>query len=84
MAVVAKAHDIVNIHRVLAHSSEKITQITTTGRWGPREARLKVTAKRQVVQWVGGPDKTESNGVGDEALNVKPGEDEQVGKRGNP
>ena len=41
-------------------------------------------AKRQAVQWIDGPDKTGSNGVGDEDLDVKPGEDESVGKRGAP
>ena len=40
--------------------------------------------KRHAVQWVDGPDKTGSKGVGNEDLDVKPGEDESVGKRGTP
>ena len=46
VAVAAKAHDIVKVHRVLAHGSKEITQktvqamgIATTGQWGPCEAR---------------------------------------------
>ena len=46
--------------------------------------RFQVKAKRQAVQWIGGPDKIGSNGVGDEDLDVKPGEDELVAKRGAP
>ena len=38
-------------------------------------------AKRQAVPWIDGPEKTGSNGVGDEDLDVKPTEDESVGKR---
>ena len=34
------------------------------------------------MKWVDGPDKTGSNGVGDEDLGVKPGDDESVGRRG--
>ena len=50
---------------------------------GPFEARLQVRVKRQVVQWIDGPDKTGSNGVGDEEdLGVKPSEAEPVGRRG--
>ena len=45
---------------------------------------MQVRAKRQVVQWINGPDKTGSNGIGDEDLDVKPGEGESVGKRGAP
>ena len=52
--VAANAHDMFEIHRVLAHPSEKITQktvqameIATTGQWGPCEARLQLKAKRQ-------------------------------------
>ena len=41
-------------------------------------------AKRQAVQWINGSDKTGSNGVGNEDLEIKPGEDESVGKRGAP
>ena len=77
------------IHHVLVDPSEEMTKktvpamrIAMTGQWGPCEARLKVKAKRQAVQWIDGPDKTGSNGVGDEDLGVKPGEDESVGKRG--
>ena len=33
-------------------------------------------------QWIDGPDKTSSNGVGDEDLGVKPDEEESVGRRG--
>ena len=84
-----KAHDMVEVHRVLAHPSEKITQktaqtmgIATTGQWGPCEASSQVKAKRQAVQWIDGPDKTGSNCVGDEGLGLKPGEDGSVGRRG--
>ena len=38
--------------------------------------------KRQAVQWIDEPDKTRSKGFGDEDLDVKPGEDKLVGKRG--
>ena len=41
-------------------------------------------AKRQVLQWIDGPDTIGSNGVGDEDLDVKTGENELVGKRGAP
>ena len=82
LTVAAKTHDMVEVHhRVLAHPSEEVTQktiqamgIATTGQWGSCEARLEVKAKRQVVLWIDGPDKTGSNGVGDEDLDVKPGE----------
>ena len=79
------------VHRVLAHPSEGITQKTvqalrfvTTGQWGSCEACLQVREKRQAVQRVDGPDKTGSNGVGDEDLDMKPGEGRSVGKRGDP
>ena len=36
------------------------------------------------MQWIDGPDETGSNCVGDEDLDVKPGDDESVGKRGVP
>ena len=91
LALAANARDIVEVHRVLAHSSEEITQKTAQGveiatmdQWGFCEARLQVESKRQAVQWNDGPDKTGSNGVGDEDLGVKPGEDESVGRRGAP
>ena len=83
-----KARDMVEVLRVLAHSSEEITQITvqamgivTTGQWGPCEARLQLKAKRQAVQWIDEPDKTGSNCVGDEDLGVKPSRDESIGRR---
>ena len=89
LAVVEKAYDVVEVHRVLAHPNEENMQktiqamgIVTTGQWGPCEERLQVEAKRQAMQWIDGPDKTGSNGVGDEDLDVKPGEDESVGKEG--
>ena len=57
LAVVAKAYNMVEVHRVLTHPSEEVTQktvqameTTTTGRWGPCEARLQVKAKRQAMQ----------------------------------
>ena len=56
-------------------------KIATTGQWGPCEARLQVKAKWQAVQWIDGPDKTGSNGVGEEDLGAKLSEDESVGKR---
>ena len=88
LAVAVKAHDMVEIHHVLAHTSEETTQktvqtmvIATTGQWGPWEARLQVKEKWQVMQWNDGPEKADSNGVGDEDLGVKPGEDKSVGRR---
>ena len=82
LAVAVKARDIVEVHCVLAHPSEKITQkmaqavgIATTGQWEFCEARLQVKAKRQAVQWIDGPDKTGSDRVGDKDLDVEPGED---------
>ena len=89
MAVAAKAHDMVKVHRVLAHPSEGIMQktvqamgITTTCQWGPCKARLQMKAKRQAVQCIDGPDKTGSNDLSDEDLDVKPGEDESAEKEG--
>ena len=68
----AKAHDVVGVHRVLAHPSQEITQktvqamgIVTTGQWGPYEAPLQAEAKRQSVQRINGSDKTDSSDVGD-------------------
>ena len=58
--------------------------IATTGQWGFCEARLRTKAKWQAVQWIDRPDKTGSDGVGDENLDVKPGEDESIAKRGPP
>ena len=91
LAVVLKAHDMVEVHRELAHPSKEITQetaqamgIATTGQWGFYEARLQAEAKRQTVLWVDGPDKTDRQGVGDEDRDVKPSEDESVGRRGAP
>ena len=84
-SVAAKAHDIVEVQRVLAYPSGKITNntvqamgIMATALWGPCEACLQVKTKRQVVQGIDGPGKTDSNGVGDEDLDVKPGENEPV------
>ena len=83
------SRDVMKIHRMLARPSEDITRktgvmmgIATTGQWGLCEARLQVKTKRQAVQWIDGPDKTSSNGFGDEDLSVKPGEGESVGRRG--
>ena len=91
LAVAVKAHDMMAVQRVLAHPSEEITQktvqamgIATTGQWGPCEARLRVKAKQQAVQWIDGPGKTGNNGVGDEDLHAKPVENESVGKRETP
>ena len=89
LAVATKAHDMMEVQRVPAHRSEEISQKTvqamgtaTTGQWRPCDARLQMKAKRQAVPWIDRPDKTRSNGVGDEDLDVKPGEDESVGKTG--
>ena len=91
LAVAAKVRNITDVHRVAAHLSEEITQktaqamgIVTAGRWGSCEARLQAKAKRQAVQWINGPDKTSSDGIGDKDLGGKPGNDESVGKRGTP
>ena len=91
LAVAAKTHGMMEMHRVLVHASAEITQktvqamrIMTSSQWGACEARLPVKGKRQVVRWVDGPDKTGSNDIGDEDLDVMPGEDESVGKRGTP
>ena len=40
--------------------------------------------KGQAVQWLDGPDKTGSNGVGNEGLGTKPGGDESVERIGAP
>ena len=76
---------MVEVHRMLGHLSEEITQksvqamgTATTGQSGPCKARLEVKAKRQAVQWIGGLDKTSSNGVGDQDLDMKPCEGESV------
>ena len=89
LVVAAKAHDTVEVHRVLAHPSEEITQktvqtmrIATTSQRGPCEARLQVKTKRQAVQYIDGSGKTGRNCVGDEYLDLKPGEDESVRRRG--
>ena len=88
LAVAAKARNMIEVHRVLAHPSVEITkkmvqamEITTTGQYGTCETRLQVKTKRQAMQWINEPGKTGSNGVGDEDLNVKLGDDESVGKR---
>ena len=39
-------------------------------------------AIRHVVQWIDGPDKIGSRGVGDEDLGLKPDENKSVGRRG--
>ena len=62
----------------------EVMGIVTTGQWGPCEARLQVKAERQTVQWIDGPDKTGSMGVGDEDPGVKPSEHEPVGRSGAP
>ena len=59
-------------------------RIETTGQWGSCEARLQAEAKRQAVEWIEGPDKASSHGVGNEDLGAKPGKDESVGRRGAP
>ena len=88
LAVAIKAHDMVELHRVLARPSKEITQktaqamgITTTDQWGPCEALLLVKAKRQAVGSIDGPHKTGSKGFGDDNLGVKPGEDKSVWRR---
>ena len=45
---------------------------------------MQAEAKRQAVLWIDGPDRTGSDGVGDEDLDMKLGEDKSVGKRGAP
>ena len=40
--------------------------------------------ERRAVQWIDGPDKTGSDGVGDEDLGMKPSENESVVRRGAP
>ena len=57
-------------------------RIVTTDQSGLCEAHLQVKAKRQAVQWIDRPDKTDSSGVGDVDLGVRPGEDESVERRG--
>ena len=91
LVVAAKVHAMVEVRLVLAHPSVEITQkivkatgIATTGQWGSCEVRFQVKTEQQAVQRIDGPDKAGSNGVGDESLDVKPGEDESVGKRGAP
>ena len=91
LVVAVKAHDMAEVHRVLAHPREEITQkavqamgIVTTGQWGACKLRLQAEAKLQAVEWIDGPDKTGSNGVGDEDFDVKPSQDELVRKRRAP
>ena len=52
LVMAVKSHDVVEVHRVLAHPSEKITKktvqamgIATTDQWGLCEARLQVKAQ---------------------------------------
>ena len=52
--------------------------IATTDQWGFYEACLRAKEKRQAVQWIDGPEKTGSDGFGDEDLDVKPDEGESV------
>ena len=54
--VVAKARDIIEVYRMLAHSSDEITRkmaetigIATTGQWGPCETCLQAKLKRHLV-----------------------------------
>ena len=54
LTVAVKAHDMMKIHRVLAHPNKEITQktvqalgIATAGQWVSREAGLQVKAKRR-------------------------------------
>ena len=88
LVVAVKSHNIIEVHHVLAHGSEEITQkmvqameVATKVQWGPCEARLQADAKQQAVKWIDGPGKTGSNGVGKEDLGVKLGGDESVGRR---
>ena len=90
LAVAAKARDMMEVNRVLAHPSEEMTPNTTktiretTDQWGSCEARLQVKTKQQAVQWIDGPDKTSRGGVGVENLGSKPGKDEEFVIRGAP
>ena len=52
----AASHDVMEVHRMLAHPSEVITRktaammgIETTGQWGACETCFQVKAKRHVV-----------------------------------
>ena len=45
---------------------------------------MQAEAERQAVLWIDGPDKADSDGVGDENLNVMLGEYKSVGKRRAP
>ena len=56
LPVAAKAHNIMEVHRMLAHPSEDITRkmaeamrITTVGQWGSCQACLQVKTKRHAV-----------------------------------
>ena len=69
---------------VLAAKTSQAMEIVTTGQWGSYEACLQVKAKRQAIQWIDRPDNTGSDGVGDEDLDVKSGEDESIVRRGAP
>ena len=83
LVVATKARNVTNVHHVLADPSEEMGNGNRDkGPVGPFEARLQVKVKRQVVQWIDGPDKTGSNGVGNEDLGVKPNKDGSVGRRG--
>ena len=88
LAVAAKAREMMEVHRMLAHPSEEITQetaettrIATTDQWESCEVCLQAETKRRAVQWIVGPDKTGSGGVGNEDLGEKPGTDELTGRR---
>ena len=69
---------------MLAAQTAEAISIETTSQRGPCKARLQTKAKRQAVQWIDGPGKTGSDGVGDEDIGVKPHEDEPFGERGTP
>ena len=56
-------------------------RIGTTSKCGSCEARLQADENRQAVKWIDEPDKTSSDGVGNEDLGAKLGKDESVGRR---
>ena len=71
----SETRDAMTVHDVLVDPREEVKQKTvpamrtvTAGHWGPCETRLQVKAKPQAVQWIGGPDRTGSNGVADKNL----------------
>ena len=86
LAVAAKTHDKMVVYRVLAQPNDSAENGSGNdnrddGPVGACGACLQVKEKRHVLMWTDGPGKTGGNGVGDEDLDLKSG-DESDGRRG--